>query len=336
MRYFLVVILAGLIWNLAAPAAAQGVTAAGAEGWLAVVRVHPQPSVTGPEILLGEIAAVEAADPALRQRLAGLSMGRAALPGQGRELSVGTMRVRLRQAGLPERQIRIEAPEASFSVLTRAQFISGADVAAVAEGAVREHLADRQQELGGGTLAVTCAPPDGLWVVDGAAEAAVARVTGTPPGPVMAAVTVSVDGKPQRTLMVRCETKWLVDVWVVQSLVLRHQVLDRESVALELREFSSVPRGLLPADEDPQGWRAVRPLVPGTLLAAGTVERVPLVWRGQPVSIAAQTGSVWVGAPGIALEDGRLGDVVRVQNSLSGYVVQARVVGPDAVEALVP
>lgn len=324
------------MWNLAAGVAAQELVSAGAEEWLAVVRVHPQPSVTGPEILLGEIAAVETADPSLRKRLTGLSVGRAALPGQARELSVGTMRVRLRQAGLPERQIRIEAPGTRFPVHTRAQFVSGAELAAAAERAVQEHLAHREQELGAGTLAAACAPPDGFWVVDGAAEVAVARVSGTPPGPVMAAVTVSVDGTAQRTVMVRCETRWLVEVWVVQSLVLRHQVLDRETVALELREFSTVPRGLLPADEDPEGWRAVRPLAPGTLLAAGTVERVPMVWRGQPVSIAAQAGSVWVGAPGIALEDGRLGDVVRVQNSLSGYVVQARVVGPDTVQALVP
>jgi len=113
-------------------------------------------------------------------------------------------------------------------------------------------------------------------------------------------------------------------------------VLDRTTVALEVREFTSVPRGLVPAAEDPAGWRAIRPLSPGTVLAAGTVERVPLVWKGRAVSIAAQAGPVWVSAPGVALEDGRLGEIVRVQNSLSGYVLQARVVGVDAVEAVVP
>ena len=333
MRYVLAALLAIACWAAGVQPAAA---ADGAGEWLAVVRVHPQPSVAGPEILLGEIAAVETDDPQLREQLAGLSVGRAALPGHGRELNVGTLRVRLRQAGLPERQIRIEAPATRFQVLTRAQTIGGAELAAVAEAALRARIDRWLEELGGGSLAFTCEIPNGLTLVDGAAQVSTARVSGSPPGPIVVAVVASVDGVPQRTITVRCETRWLAEVWVVQTPVVRHQVLDRTTVALEVREFTSVPRGLVPAAEDPAGWRAIRPLSPGTVLAAGTVERVPLVWKGRAVSIAAQAGPVWVSAPGVALEDGRLGDVVRVENSLSGYVLQARVVGADAVEALVP
>jgi len=242
----------------------------------------------------------------------------------------------MRQAGLPERQIRIEAPAESLRVVTRAQTVDGSTLASVAQAAVWANLPRWQQEIGHGTLDVTCPVPSGLTLVDGALGFTVVRVSGTPPGPVVVSVSISVDGTAKRTVTVRCDTRWLAEVWVVQSPVLRHQVLDESAVALELREFSALPRGLVPAGEDPSGWRAVRPLPPGTILAAGAVERVPLVWKGRPVSMNAQAGAVWVNAPGVALEDGRLGEVVRVQSSLSGNVVQARVVGVDAVEVLVP
>src|SRR5690606_26125040 len=148
-RYCFAALLAALLWAAAGvPAAAAG----GGGDWLAVVRVHPEPSVAGPDISLGEIAAVEAADPMLRERLTALSVARAALPGQGRELSGGTWRVRRRQAGLPERHIRIEAPAANFQVRTRAQSIPGSELAAVAEAALWDNLARWQQELGGGTM----------------------------------------------------------------------------------------------------------------------------------------------------------------------------------------
>lgn len=331
MRRFVAAILAAYMWAAAVPAAAHGLGE-----WLAVVRVHPEPSVTGPDILLGEIAAVEAADPALVEELARLPVGRAALPGHARELSVGTVRVRLRHAGLPERLIRIDAPSPTFPVRTRSQIVSGAELAAAAEAAVWEQVGRWQQELGGGSLVLACPSADDLSVPAGEVELAVSRVTGTPPGSVLATVTVGVDGTPHKNVVVRCEARWQMEVWVVQQLVRRHQVLEGDVVALEVREFTALPRGLVPATEDPAEWRAVRPLTPGTVLAGGAVERVPLVWQGRPVSIVAQAGGVWVGAPGVALQDGRLGDVVRVENASSGFVVRARVVGPDTVEALVP
>ncbi|OUN01053.1 MAG: flagella basal body P-ring formation protein FlgA [Firmicutes bacterium ZCTH02-B6] len=333
MRILVAALIAMACWA----AGVQPAAAAPGDGdWLAVVRIHPQPSVTGPEILLGEIAAVETDDPQLREQLAGLSVGRAALPGYGRELNVGTMRVRLRQAGFPERLIHIDAPDSRFQVLTRAQTIGGQELAAIAEAAVRANADRWLQELGGGSLAFACPIPDGLTLVDGRVQVSAERVSGSPPGPIIVTVVASVNGIPQRTITVRCDTRWLAEVWVVQTPVVRHQVLDTNSVALETREFTSVPRGLVPASEDPAGWRAIRPLSPGTVLAGGTVERVPLVWKGRAVTIAAQAGPVWVSAPGVALEDGRLGEVVRVQNSVSGYVLLARVVDVDAVEALVP
>ncbi|MBO8142171.1 MAG: flagellar basal body P-ring formation protein FlgA [Firmicutes bacterium] len=296
--------------------------------WLAVVRIHPKPHVAGPEIYLGEIADVEASDETLAGQLEGLAVGRAALPGQARQLSVGTIRVRMRQAGLPEELILIQAPALSFGVQTRAQRIPGEELRAAAEHAVRRAARDE--------LAMACDDPGDATVMIGAKTVVPDRLIGTPPGPVVAALEIRIDGNLVRTVMVRCETRVKRNVWVTTATVKRHQVLDDTAVALERRELAVLPRGLLePGSGSLEGLRATRPLAPGTVLTEAMVEPVPAVWRGKPVEIVARLGPVEVRAPGVALEDGRPGDIVRVENDASGQVLQALVVDGETVEALI-
>src|SRR5690606_40389573 len=93
---------------------------------LAVGRLPAQAAVTGPDILLGEIAVIESDDEELAQKLAQLSVGRAAIPGQSREVTVATVRVRMRQQSLPEKQIVIESETGAVAVATRSRTVAGA------------------------------------------------------------------------------------------------------------------------------------------------------------------------------------------------------------------
>src|SRR5690606_23769697 len=85
------------VWLLLAAGAAAA-AASGAAEPLAVVRVPARAAVLGPDILLGDIAQIETADEELAGRLAALSLGRAAIPGQVRELNMATVRVRMRRS----------------------------------------------------------------------------------------------------------------------------------------------------------------------------------------------------------------------------------------------
>src|SRR5690606_2241723 len=189
-------------------------------------------------------------------------------------------------------------------------------------------------------LSLTCVDPGPAVVADGALALHVSRVSGTPPGSMTAAVDIVVDGAVRRTVMVRCDALVALDVPVVTAPVARHDALTEDNVAVERREFASLPRGLLLPEAvlagPGAGLRATRPLTPGTVLTDSMVEAAPVVLRGAPVTIVAATARIHVAAPGVALEDGRVGDVIRVQNSLSGQVIRARVAAADRGEAIVP
>ncbi|MCR8921404.1 flagellar basal body P-ring formation chaperone FlgA [Dasania sp. GY-MA-18] len=76
-----------------------------------------------------------------------------------------------------------------------------------------------------------------------------------------------------------------------------------------------------------------RPLKPGAVIASGYLQAPLVIEKGDAVVLSAETGSLTVKAPAIALSDGRTGQQIRVQNRQSKRVIDARVMGPGAVQA---
>ena len=79
------------------------------------------------------------------------------------------------------------------------------------------------------------------------------------------------------------------------------------------------------------GQAARRPLAEGRPIRAGDLEPPLLVRRKSIVTIILETPSMTLTAQGRALEDGALGDPVRVENTQSRRTIEATVDGPNTV-----
>lgn len=84
---------------------------------------------------------------------------------------------------------------------------------------------------------------------------------------------------------------------------------------------------------DPDGgpYVAVGPLREGDPLTVGRVKVVPDAANGATVTIEARAGGLRVEVPGRLLQDGALGDQVRVLNTVHGVVVEGTLVAADRV-----
>jgi flagella basal body P-ring formation protein FlgA len=87
--------------------------------------------------------------------------------------------------------------------------------------------------------------------------------------------------------------------------------------------------------DDLVGLQAVRRLSGGRVVRAGDVAVPRLVRRGDPLSLVFRCAGLEIAGPGVALDDGRHGEPVRVQNAASGEMRQAIVVGPRRVQVQV-
>jgi flagella basal body P-ring formation protein FlgA len=76
------------------------------------------------------------------------------------------------------------------------------------------------------------------------------------------------------------------------------------------------------------GMRAARPIGKGNIVKASYVDDKVSVRKGETILLIARRGNLKLTAKGRAIEDGVLGSEVKVENSISGKILNAKIIGP--------
>ncbi|PHR29427.1 MAG: flagella basal body P-ring formation protein FlgA [Desulfotalea sp.] len=82
------------------------------------------------------------------------------------------------------------------------------------------------------------------------------------------------------------------------------------------------------------GKRIKRSLRAGSPLNISMVETLPVIHKGEKVKIVIQSGAMTLTATGLARSDGKIDELIRVQNLNSKKVVFGKVVAPGIVEVI--
>lgn len=279
---------------------------------LARVILHTPAHVTTDVIRLGEIATVETADARLAGQLEALEVGRAALPGESRTISVASLRLRMRQAKLPERSIEIVAERESIEVITRYQVVSKKDL----EAAIARWYAVNATLPAGAELRLDVDVAE-QWVPMGAVEIGVGLAEARF-GNVAAPLEIRVDGRPYKRINATVKAYVEQPVWVATRTLSRGETLAAGDVTLATRLLTQPVSG--PADLE-RPLRATRYVREGTPLTWDVVEPVPDVHKGELVTVVASLGGILVQVAGEAVSDGRVGEMLAVRNVESGNIV---------------
>lgn len=109
------------------------------------------------------------------------------------------------------------------------------------------------------------------------------------------------------------------------------EIIREEDIYLEKKNVSRLGTGALMDKRKVVGLLARHNIRAETCLKEWMLERPSVVRRGDRVIILAQSGGLTVTVPGMVLENGYLGEIVKVRNSMSKKVIYARVVNNDTV-----
>lgn len=121
------------------------------------------------------------------------------------------------------------------------------------------------------------------------------------------------------------------EVVVAARDLTRGEILSAEDLVVEAREFRSGepdPRSL----EEFVGLRASRSILAGAPLTELNVEVVPVIERGDAVTILVRSAGLVVTAPGVARGSGGIGEIITVENTLSKQRLQAEIIDAHTVE----
>ena len=151
-------------------------------------------------------------------------------------------------------------------------------------------------------------------------------------GRTILALHLFVDGEAVRKLWVHATISVMTDVVVAVRPLGKQQFIRMEDMAVERRDLATVGSNPITRPEEVLGNRTTRMIYPHTVIRTDMIAMPPLVKRGDIVKIVADAGTMTITATGLAKQQCRRGDVVRVMNTDAKRVILARITGPDAVK----
>ncbi|NTV14063.1 MAG: flagellar basal body P-ring formation protein FlgA [Desulfobulbaceae bacterium] len=140
-----------------------------------------------------------------------------------------------------------------------------------------------------------------------------------------------VDGRVQANLALRIELEALVPVAVVTGDLPRGAVLAMKDLRLVEKDISTLREPYRDTAEL-LGKGLLRAMKAGEVIQKGLLTTPPVVHRGELVTLTVRSAGLILTASGSALDNGGLGETIRVRNNSSQKEVQGRITGPGKVE----
>lgn len=288
------------------------------------VVLKPEAEVASTRITLADVAQISGAG--APDKLRTLDLGRSPFPGYTATVDAGKVRLMMKAAGIDPSGVQMDA--ASRCRVSRAsQTVSGHEVAAAA-------LAEVEARWQGDDR-VECSvlrEPSDVNVAAGTLELAVKISSTIRPGVNSVPVEIRVDGERERSVSVSIQVRAFRPVVVAANALGRGQMISAGDLAVEEREMAGFTSGLMMDPSAAVGQRTIRAISAGAPLRESDLEVIPLVRRNGPVAIIARSGRVSVRSNGQALDDGQLGQLVKVRPDHTSDAVSGKVIAEGVVE----
>lgn len=114
----------------------------------------------------------------------------------------------------------------------------------------------------------------------------------------------------------------IVPVVVAQNSISKGTRLDETNIRTEYKDISSIRGAIIDEETLVLGTHAIRTISAGTAI---TERNICFICKKQQMTIIAQSDNFMIKTTGIALENGAIGDQIRVKNVKSGRIIRARV-----------
>jgi len=321
---------------LAGAAAAQGQdrdaradTAEAPEPEPAPVRIYIPRSVAaeGDVLRLGQITVVRCEDETLAAKVSAIPMGRGPWPTERIAFARQIILSRLATHGVAADRVRVTGAKA-VSVVGRGQTVPAADIVARAE----QFLKDSGAIPAGQWVRLASRPRRLVLNHRGKVTLMAALAKDSPPNHVAVLVLPargSARGGPVKVLFRRIYSGRRA---VAAKEIAPGQTITADNTRVETVATETRPD---PSWSPPYGLTATRRIKPGAVVhaAAARAKRQPaLVRRNQNVTMRITADAFTITGTGVALQDGRAGESIRVRNIDSQRIITARVNGDGTVE----
>jgi flagellar basal body P-ring formation protein FlgA len=289
------------------------------------IAIPEQVTVSSATFTLADIAAITGDDDDKIRVLGNCRLGSSPAPGFSMTLTPDIITMRLSGSFIDLSNITWDIPVA-IKITTASQTISGTTFTERAVAAAKQKLSGIDSEVTASTIQDVVLPvgavdykidfPQGIHFF----------------GLTTVVVATTVNNQPYNKVAVKLNVSVFKNVVVATRDLQPGEVLTDENLALERRSVGRLSNYYTDMNKV-IGFAVKHDLLPsGTILNESLVRISPIIKRGNIVSIVAHNGAIEVVSAGIALQDGGVDQVIRVQNLQSKRILSAKVLDATAVE----
>lgn len=295
---------------------------------VATLKLKPEVTVRGGALTLGQLLDVKADDAGLAKTIAAIPIGRAPFPGRVRLIGAETIRIRLLYDGIDPRLITFDGGH--VKVRTDAVKLSSKEMVDKAIDFARKLLPFTHDDV---DIVVVRAPQDAVIPKGEAKPTLKVSQSGSskPWGKTQFIVRVIVGDEEVLRAPVFLDIKVFGNVAVTLADIKRGETFTNANVGLKRMDITHSPRtmGTVESFLGKQAGRPIRAFSP--LTHAMLARTAPVMRRGDLVTMLVERAGLRIVAQAQVVEDGRVGQTVRVRNLRSrrdayGRVVDARTV----------
>jgi flagella basal body P-ring formation protein FlgA len=296
------------------------------------IAVKAESTVSGPNLTLGDIAAITGGESERIKQLKNLSLGDAPPPGVTGILTPELLEPRLIATRADFTGVTWEVPK-QFRITTASQFIGGIGIQAAAENYLRRMLEKEGLVAGADDLTLNRLDTAADMRVPTGKMELVPELYGAVRYHIPTTVMVSVrtDGKTFAKIPLRFEVRRFQNVAVAAVTLGSGDSVSNGSLKFERMDVGKLAAGYITDFAQYEGWLARNAIAPGTVLTENMIVKPTLIKRGDTVRIVARIGQMEVSAAGLALSQGGVGDRIRVQNIDTKKYLSGRVQADKSV-----
>jgi flagella basal body P-ring formation protein FlgA len=295
-----------------------------------VITMKDSAVIDDARVLLGDIASISGASPERANKLARLEITSAPKPGHSKQIDRDFTLARLHHKGLGADGILFTGARCT-SATRSSQSIPSDKLA----GMLRSYIETRMPWTAQDTVIEVQPPPS----VDGlpSGKAAVTfecdgdyRYVGD----TSLKTTIKVDGKRCRTLYLRAGVHPFTPVAVAVKNIKRGEPILESDFSMVKKDLTDLRRGFFVDKTDLNGLVAARSIAAGAAISLQCVERPIAVKRGKIVVAEIKGKGFRITAMAKAMDNGRVGDVIRLTNVDSRRTFTGEVVDESTVRVL--
>ena len=283
--------------------------------------------VPGPVVCLGELADVVSADGELKRKLEGIEIANSPAPLKARIIKRAYILSRLKQNQIPVGKIVMTGSD-NVIFTTDVKEITGDNIIDCARKYVEGKLPYKPEER-----VITIDKKFGSYFVPsrGLRLAVLERKIGIMKGKFWITAGIYNGDVLYRSVMVPVRVRTFERAVVARKVIKGGKIITPADVAVEKKETTTFGDDVVYSLNDAVGKRAKMTLKAGSILKERILEEIPLIERGERVTIIVIKGDVVVKVPGRAMQSGNKEDFIRVLNLNSNENLFAQVGGDKYV-----